>query len=220
MILNWVTEIIWRAVGLVDFGLSLIGVRPQKRIYVGVIIPRRDGRAIASEAQILPQIEKAKQLYDSLCNITIVYAGTCVAEYDAPDGALNVGCNAEGFFSDWWLGGSYIESVSAFCEFSDGWRRVLGYGAEIIVFVVANVEPDTATSSTVGCSFASSQNYVVVEANAGVSVAAHEMGHACWLSHVTDDSGNLMWPSNIAANPTLTDWQISLVRWSKHCVYF
>jgi hypothetical protein len=218
-ILNWVTEVIWRIVGLLDFGLSLVGIRPRKRMYVGVIIPLKDGKPIATEADILPQIDKAKELYDRLCNIEIVYVGTCFAGADAPEGALRISCDAGGFFSDWWLGGAYIEVSSATCEFSDGWRRVGGYGAEIIVVVVENVEPDDSTSNTVGCSFASTHNYVIVEATAGSAVAAHEIGHACWLAHVTDDNGNLMWPSNLAVNPTLTNLQISLVRWSKHCVY-
>src|SRR6266508_2434431 len=218
-VLNWVTEIIWRIVGLLDLVASLVGIRFEKRMYVGVIIPSRDGRPITTEAAILPQIEKAKELYKKLCNVKIVYTGACVAGMDAPEGALEVGCDAGGFFSDWWIGGSYFELVSATCKFEDGWRRVLGYGAQIIVFCIADVLPDTATSSTVGCSFASTHNYVVVEASAGESVAAHEIGHACWLAHV-DDRTNLMWPSNLAADPTLTNGQIALVRCSKHCVYF
>lgn len=79
--------------------------------------------------------------------------------------------------------------------------------------VVDNVLPDSATSSTVGCSFGSTHNYVVVEAPTNAAIAAHGIGHACWLEH-DDDSGNLMWPSTLAADPTLSNWQISLVRWS------
>lgn len=218
-VLNWVTEIIWRIVGLIDLGLSLIGVRFEKRMYVGVVIPSRDGRPITTEAQILPQIDKAKELYKNLCNVKIVYTGACTAGTDAPDGALEIGCDAGGFFSDWWLGGSYIEFVTATCKFDGGWRRVLGYGAQIIVFCVPEVTPDSATSDTVGCSFASTHNYVVVEPTASAPVAAHEIGHACWLPHV-DDPANLMFASNLAVNPTLTNGQIALVRWSKHCVYF
>jgi hypothetical protein len=217
---NWLTEIFWRLVGLLDFGLSLLGVRWEKRIYVGVVIPLRDGVPITTEAQILPQIDKAKDLYKKLCNIKLVYTGACNAPFDAPEGALTVGCDAGGFFSDWWVGGSYIELASESCKFEDGWRRVLGYGAQIIVFYVSNVTPDSPPTFTVGCSFASTHNYVVVEPTAGPAVAAHEIGHACWLSHVPEDPTNLMFPSNLAADPILTSWQVSVVRWSKHCVYF
>lgn len=218
-ILNWVTEIIWRIAGLLDFVGSLVGIRLRKRMYVGLIILRKDGKPLATEADVLPLIDKAKDLYNKLCNVEIVYSGACTASIDAPGGALQVNCDASGFFSDWWVGGSYIEFVTATCKFSDGWRRVIGYGAQIVVAVIENVGPDSASSDTVGCSFASTQNYVVVEPTAGPSVAAHEMGHACWLSH-TSDSANLMWPSSLAADPTLTDWQVSVIRWSKHCVYF
>jgi hypothetical protein len=219
-ILNWVTEIIWRLVGLLDFVGSLIGIRPEKRIYFGLVILRQNGTPLTTEAAMLPMITKATDLYKNLCNVKLVYSGACTAGIDAPDGALNVNCDGGGFFSDWWVGGSHIEFVTSTCKFSDGWRRVVGYGAEIVVVVIANVGPDSTSSDTVGCSFASTHNYVVVEPGAGPAVAAHEMGHACWLSHVTDDANNLMWPSNIAANPTLTNLQVSLIRWSKHCVYF
>ena len=96
---------------------------------------------------------------------------------------------------------------------------MLSYGAEIVIIPVLNVTPDTPASSTVGCSFTSTHNYVVVEPTAGPAVAAHEMGHACWLSHV-DSKDNLMFASSIATDPTLTGGQVALVRWSKHCVYF
>ena len=38
-VLNWVTEIIWRAVGFLDFLASLAGIRPRKRMYFGVVVP-------------------------------------------------------------------------------------------------------------------------------------------------------------------------------------
>jgi hypothetical protein len=218
-VLNWVTEIIIRLVGLIDFLASLAGIRLEKRMYVGVVIPRQDGVPVMTEAQILPLIQQAQQLYKSLCNIKIIYSGACVAQIDAPNDALRIGCDAGGFFSDWWVGGSYIEFITSTCKFDDGWRRVLGYGAQIVVVTVADVGPDTATTDTVGCSFASTHNYVVVEPGAGPSVAAHEIGHACWLWHVSDPA-NLMFPSNLVANPTLTNVQVAMVRWSKHCVYF
>jgi hypothetical protein len=218
-IINWFTEVVWRLVGLVDLGLGALGIRPEKKIHVSLLIPRSDGRPITTEAAMMPQILKATELYKKLCNVKIVYKGACIAPLDAPSDALTVGCDASGFFSDWWIGGSYDQISSATCAFDDGWRRVTGYGGEIIIIPILNVTPDSATSSTVGCSFASTHDYVVVEPSSGVSVSAHEMGHACWLSHV-DSADNLMFASNLAADPTLTGGQVALVRWSKHCVYF
>jgi len=215
-ILNWVTEIVWRLVGLIDFGLSLLGVRWKKHMYVGLLIPRSNGFPITTEAAMMPQIERAKQLYKRLCNIEIVYTGACVAPLDAPLDALTVGCDAGGFFSDWWFAGSYIEFCSASCKFRDGWRRVLGLGAEIIVVPVFNVTPDPKT----GCSYAATHNYLVVEPTARPVVAAHEIGHTCMLLHRGDEPDNLMFPATHAVEPTLTDWQVSVVRSSKHCVYF
>jgi hypothetical protein len=218
-ILNWLTEVVWRAVGLIDLALGAFGVRFEKRMHVGLMIPRVNGQPITTEAAMMPQIVKAQEIYKRLCNVKIIYSGACIAPVDAPSDALTVGCDASGFFGDWWLAGSFDEFATATCKFTDGWRRVLGYGAEIVVIPVLNVTPDTATSFTVGCSFTSTHNYVVVEPTAGPAVAAHEMGHACWLAHV-DSTDNLMFASNIATDPTLTGGQIALVRWSKHCVYF
>ncbi len=132
---------------------------------------------------MLPQINTARDLYRRLCNIELVYTGACVAPFEAPSEALTVGCDAGGFFGDWWLAGSFNELATSTCKFGDGWRRVVGLGAEIVVIPVVNVTPDTATRLTVGCSFASTHNYVVVEPGSGPAVAAHEIGHACWLPH-------------------------------------
>jgi hypothetical protein len=218
-ILNWVTEAVNRAVGLVDFGLGLIGVRPEKLIYVGVMIPSTGGQPITTEATMMPMITAAQTLYKKYCNVRIVYTGACAANPGAPDNALTISCDAQGFFADWWSGGSWIEFASARCKYEDGWRRVVGWGAQIIVLPILNVTPDTATQSTVGCSFAATHDYVVVEPGASANTAAHEIGHACLLTH-GDDSGNLMWAGTIAANPSISSWQAAVIRWSRHCVYF
>jgi len=220
-ILNWVTEIIWRLVGLIDFLGSLVGIRPRKKMYFGVVIPSVDGAPIVPDADVQPQIDAVISFYDSTCNINAIFTGICHTDISPPDGGLVVDCDAGGFFSDWWIGGSYFELASATCKFTDSFRRIIGLGAELIVFVVQNVNPDTATFFTNGCSFTSTHNYVVIEAKPTDSpfVATHEIGHACWLGHESD-TANLMNPSVPNSNPTLTNLQVSLVRWSKHCVYF
>lgn len=211
---NWVTEIIWRVVGIIDFLASLAGIRPRKKMYFGVIVPPIT--PIATDADIQRQVDATIDLYDRTCNINMIFTGICHTDIPPPDGGLTVGCDAGGFFGDWWLPGSYFEFASATCKFKDGFRRLLGLGSEIIVFIVQNVTP----ANTNGCSFASTHNWVVIEAlpTDSAFVAAHEIGHACWLTH-DGDPANLMASITPAANPTLTNLQISVVRWSKHCVY-
>ncbi|SRR6266498_567625 len=215
-ILNWVTEIVWRAVGFIDFLASLAGIRPRKKMYFGVIVPSVNETPIVTDADIQRQVDAAIDFYDRTCNINLIFSGICHTSISPPEAGLSVGCDTGGFFNDWWLAGSYFEFASATCKFKDSFRRVIGLGAEIIVFIVRDVTP----ANTNGCSFASTQNYVVIEAKPTdqAFVAAHEMGHACWLPHV-DDPANLMSPSTPAANPTITNTQVALVRWSKHCVY-
>ncbi len=215
-ILNWVTEIVWRLVGLIDFLASLAGIRPRKKMYFGVVAPSVRGVPIVTDADIQRQVDAAVNFYDQTCNINLIFTGICHSDISPPDAGLTLDCDAGGFFNDWWLAGSYFEFAAATCKFSDTFRRVIGLGAEIIVFIVRDVTP----ANTNGCSFASTHNYVVIEAKPTdqAFVAAHEMGHACWLPH-DGDPANLMSPITPATNPTLTNVQIAVVRWSKHCVY-
>jgi hypothetical protein len=213
-ILNWITEIIWRLVGLLDFLASLAGIRPRKKMYFGVIVPPIT--PIASDANIQRQVNAVINFYDTTCNINMIFTGICHTNLPPLGRRLTISCDAGGFFGDWGLTGSYFELASATCKFTDSFRRVIGLGAEIIVIIVQNVTP----ANTNGCSFASTHNWVVIEAlpTDQAFVAAHEIGHACWLPH-DGNPANLMAASTPTVNPTLTNLQIALVRWSKHCVY-
>ncbi|MDP3642921.1 MAG: hypothetical protein Q8S54_06980 [Bacteroidota bacterium] len=215
-ILNWVTEIIWRIVGLIDFVGSLLGIRPRKKMYFGVVVPSVGGVQIVPVVDIMRQVNSAIAFYDTTCNINLIFTGICKTGITPPAAGLSVSCDAGGFFNDWWLAGSYFEIASATCKFTDSFRRVIGLGAEILVFIVQDVTPP----NTNGCSFTSTHNYVVIEAKPAdqAFVAAHEMGHACWLSHDSDTT-NLMNPITPATGPVLSNLQVSVVRWSKHCVY-
>lgn len=213
---NWITEIIWRLVGIFDFLGSLVGIRPRKKMYFGVVVPSVGGTPIASDAEIMRQVNATIAFYDTTCNINVIFTGICHTSIDPPDAGLTVGCDAGGFFNDWWLAGSYFEFATSLCKFRDTFRRVIGHGAELIAFIVNDVTPP----GTAGCSFGSTHNYVVVEATPAIQdlMIAHEFGHSCWLPH-DGDPANLMNPVPPFSTATLTDLQISLVRWSKHCVY-
>lgn len=222
-VLNWVTEVIWRLVGLIDFGLSLLGVRPRKKMYFGVIIPVINGVPIATQADVQPQVDSVIEVYNRTCNIDARFTGFCETAIAPPDGTIVVNCDVGGFFEDWWLKGSWFEFVSRTCKFESNWRRIVGYGGELLGFVVNNVTPDGAGFLTIGCSFAATHDYVAIEGTPGItaSTLAHEIGHACLLPHDSSDPANLMSPiAPAAALPTLTNLQSSTVRWSRHVTYF
>ncbi|MGH2667235.1 hypothetical protein [Flavobacterium sp.] len=222
-IINWITEIVWRIIGLPDFIASLAGIRPLKKMYVKLIILNRDGRPHTNEATAIRGIRTAQNIFRTQCNVNLIYTGVCIPKLNTPDDANNVDCGAGGFFSDWWIAGSYYELVSADCAFEDGLKRVLGYGSELIVFVVENINP----AATVGCSFAATHNYVVVEPNlTGIQSIAHEIGHSCLMPHIDDDRNNLMFPTiNVdgttgeLVNFAMSNLQIATLRGSRHCVY-
>ena len=219
---NWLIEVAWRLVGLLDFGLSLVGIRPRKKMYFGVVIPVIDGNPLATEAEVQPQVDAVIEIYNRTCNIDARFTGFCRTDLAPPGGAIVIACDGGGFFADWWLSGSWIELVSRACKFESNWRRISGYGGELIGLVVNNVTPDSASSSTVGCSFAATHDYVAIEANKGIdpAVLAHEIGHACLLPHDESSPSNLMFPTTSGtAMPVLSNLQISTVRWSRHVTY-
>ncbi|MNF76928.1 hypothetical protein D3C84_590540 [compost metagenome] len=221
-VINWITEIVWRIVSLPDFLASLVGVRLLKKMYVKLIILNNNGTPHTDEATVIRGIRTAQNIFRTQCNVNLIYTGACVPKLNTPGDANNVECGAGGFFSDWWIGGSYYELVSADCAFEDGLKRALGYGSELIVFVVQNITPDR----TVGCSFAATHNYILVEPNiSGIQSIAHEIGHSCLMPHNEDSRTNLMFPSisvdsaGELVNFNMTNLQIATLRGSRHCVY-
>jgi hypothetical protein len=173
-ILNWLTEIIWRLVGLIDFLGSLVGIRPRKKMYFGVVVPSIGGAPIAPDSEVMRQVNATISFYDTTCNINMIFTGICHTTIDPPGGRLTQDCDAGGFFTDWLLDGSYYEFASALCKFRDSFRRVIGLGAEIIAFVVQEINP----GGTNGCSFASTHNYVTIEARPEIRTSCSRMRSA------------------------------------------
>lgn len=225
-IVNWVTDIIWRLVSLPDLIASLLGLMVPKKIYVKGIILNDNGTPFSSEAEIMPSIEFASAVFQRECNVRLIYTGTCVPKINTPTEAQTVDCGSGGFFADL-LGiqGAHFELVSSDCGFKDGFRRVIGLGAELMVFIIRDVQPSEPDNNKIGCSFAATHNYVSVEAGALRAkipdTVAHEIGHACDLTHTDDSSAsltNLMFPSNARTAHTLSTFQKAWFRSSKHCV--
>jgi hypothetical protein len=178
-----------------------------------LVILNSEHAPIASEASIMPSIRLAQDIYRRECNINLIYTGVCIPKNTAPSEALTISCDAGGYFADWWVAGSYYEYTSADCGFEDGFRRVTGIGAEIIVFIVKDVTPN----NTIGCSMGPVLNYVVIQANSPDCIA-HEIGHACGLWHVTDVN-NLMNPELVSTALHLDNGQRAILRNSRHCTF-
>ena len=215
-IINWGEELLWRGIGLPDLILTLVGVQLPKKMYVKVIILNNNGTSFTDEATVLPFIQAAQSIYRNQCNINLIYTGACLPKLNTPSQAQVISCDAGGFFADWWIAGSYYELVSSTCAFEDGSRRVIGYGGELIAFIIQNVTPDTP-GNTIGCSMGPTHNYIVEEVG-NLTGIAHELGHACGLPHL-NSATNLMNPIVTSTSLQLTTWQRAVVRNSRHCVF-
>lgn len=226
-IIDWVSEIANRVLGIFDFVLSLAGVRLRKRMYVGLIATRADGKPLADDPDRREHFETsiavAKALLHRRCNVELVYTGRCEFANPPPEGVRRFQCNAGGFFGEW-LHTWYYEMAALSCRPRDSWRRIAGHGAELLGFIVERVEPAKA-----GCAFANHPYFVLAAGHASTSTLLHEIGHCCMLTHRDTETTNLMYPSgsrDAAAeggdpeNLVITTWQAAVIRSSRYCSYF
>ncbi len=243
-IINIVTTIVATIVSLGDALLGLIGIRPEKKLRVCTVILRDEaGNPVAPVSYAVDLLQVAANVFKRDANVRLVplapfkydsgFAGApivtadwVVTESGGSDGdTLDAPCNAG---SDWWLGGSKFQfKVSTNCFFG-AWRRVTGYGSPVTCFVIRSIP------GAFGCSLWIT-DYLTVIQQAPVRppglinrrVLAHEAGHSTNLWHVNAGSNptNLMGVPWTAAVPDLTqsrleDWQVLLVRASRHVTYF
>lgn len=210
-IINVVTEIVWRVVGHVDAILDALGVTLLKKMRVCVIILRDEkGTPLATEADLQPAIDSAKQIYLDAANVKLIVERIHTLDDPAPGYALDVSCGAGALGEDLWLAGAYFDLQSSLHCITGTVSRVLGYGGQISVFVVRDIP-----GSTAGCSLGPLSDYVTVEGATGICFA-HELAHACGLWHYGP-------PTNLAngtcAGTELKWWQRVIVRNSRHVTY-
>ncbi len=215
--------------GLLDFLGSLVGVLPEKKMRVCTIILRDElGDPVDTRENLVPQLQNVVDIYKREANIRVIpsapfqfdsaFGDPEVATEDwvhvqgrgsnNPD-VLDVPCDGGILTRDLGTAGGQFELIaSTECFYSNG-RRVIGYGAPIIVFIVRSV------GSGGGCSLGPLTDYVVVERGRGPDsgTIAHEIGHACNLLHA-DDPSNLMNPDR--SGNQLTRFQVAMVRASRH----
>jgi hypothetical protein len=248
-ILNGLTYIGALVGSLVDAGLGLIGIRPEKLLRVcTVILKDENGNPVSTKADVVTMLQLASDIYKRDVNVRILplkpfkystgfsNAETVDESWVQIDGnngdsdTLDVPCDAGG---DWLLNGSKFQwKVSTLCFFGS-WRRVLGYGSPVTVFIMRS------TPGVLGCGLGIVDYVTIASATTfpdgldqSPRTIGHEIGHACMLLHTCVDDGisNLMATggacsptSNIEPNrftPIIADWQALIIRASKHVSYF
>ncbi|WP_420460846.1 hypothetical protein [Neolewinella sp.] len=244
-IINGITLVVNVLIALPDALLGWLGIRPEKKLRVcTVILSDEKGSPVATRAQVVPMLQLAADMYKRDANVRLITSqafqydsGFTAAEtvdeswitIDAntsDNDTLEAECNAGG---EWLLGGTKFQFKSSTLCFFGNWRNVLGYGAPINCFVIRDIP-----GNAVGCSLFITDYITVDQAAVATSprTIGHEIGHSCMLWHVCvdDDITNLMGTQGACdptsttasdrANPTMHDWQVILVRASKHVSYF
>ncbi|WP_217577802.1 hypothetical protein [Mesorhizobium sp. GbtcB19] len=247
---TWVKTIIgatiwaWsQFVGLLDAGLSLIGIRPLKNLRLHVIILMRPDRSLTVQPDdIQLALQRTEQIFRDKADIKVT---TTVHLVHGPSvkNALVVDTGVGLFAEDMGDAGIYFQTTIADLLYEHNLPLLIGIGAPIVAFIVDGVG-DTET----GCSAGPLASYVCVQGgmmvvfpqldpvtadfkqykNATVQLAsntlAHELGHACGLAHdgvfVGDaDRTNLMYPAWENRGDNLSPFQRAIVRSSPHVTY-
>jgi hypothetical protein len=231
---NFILTVVWSIVGLGDLFLALIGILPEKKLRICVIILRDEmGRLIDTRANLIPQVQNAIDIFRREANVRIIpsapfqYDSGFVGSERATEAwihtdrrgrneptVLDVACGPAAAGEDLLAAGGQFElKASTICFYSNA-RRVVGYGAPVIVFIVRSV----GGTDESGCSLGPLTDYVTVEANGSSdsNVLGHELGHACNLWHI-NDRNNLMNPDRAADR--LERWQVAILRNSRHVTY-
>jgi hypothetical protein len=238
---SFVTEVINRlASAVVDGALELLGIRPEKRMRVCVLVPEQFSE---STDDVVDQLQVAVDTFRDEANVRILPTNvhgddktlfdfrTPFADHETVDESWinhvdiqndnveNVACGVEGFLEDT-AGQRDFGRFDITC-IRGSTRKLIGYGAPVkIVYVGSH------TGGSVGCSFSGFLSDFVTVNNPDAAnppepdTTAHELGHHCGLPH-TDSPPNLMHtPANARTGQNLTRLQTVAVRNAKSVTFF
>jgi hypothetical protein len=257
---NLILTVVWGIASILDFILALLGILPEKRMKLLVVIQRQEnGGSVATVEEALLLLQAAIDTYKDQANVRILPAGYfkyASAFQDTPTASnpyvmteanmsasdtLDVCCGGCAFGDNFkTVGPSFQQKMTLDC-FGGNASALIGYGAPVCAFAVRKFTDEDDPGW--GCSLGPIVDYVTVDvhdaavagANAGDPHAfgsalslAHEVGHACNLTHqdaaflpwggdVSD--GNLMHHKPTHRGPSLTRWQVATLRTSRHVTY-
>lgn len=151
-VLNGTTHIVFIAAGLIDAGLGLIGIRPEKKLRICTVILRdENGSAVVTVDFAKALLQLAVNVYKRDANVRIMPLGpfkysTGFADAETVDDSwvivdggssdstlLDVPCD---LWADWLGTGMGFQFKSSTLCFFGSWRRVVGYGAPVSCFII------------------------------------------------------------------------------------
>jgi len=234
-LLAWILGIVQMiylfVLGILDTIIEWCGLRPEKKLRVcTIILADENGQPVTSAGTVVPMLQKAIDVFKQEANVRVVPVGPF--HYTSPFGSnetasedwvhvrskpsrkriLDLGGEVASLAADLIdIGGDYNMITNTGC-FYPTWRRVIGYGAPITVVAIRSM------GQGIGRSLGPLTDYLVIDVSGGDdTLIAHEMGHACYLWHV--ENGGLMHPDG-SRGTSLSWWQRSIVRSSRHVTYF
>jgi hypothetical protein len=231
---NVVVEAIWRIIGIPDLIAGLLGFRPEKKLRVCtfILLDEKDV-PLAPTSDVVNALQMAIDIFKEEANVRLVRSApfqfgsgfadkeTATADWvgtrDMPTLDMECGVGAAG--EDLWLSGTDYEVNMSFGCFYGKFRRLIGYGAPVTVFVVRSIKGAT------GCSLGPLTDYVTVVAAMSTddTTIAHELGHSCGLDFPKNHSDvpeHLMYPTDSSIRRKMSTKQVLLFRNSRHVSYF
>jgi hypothetical protein len=182
---------------------------------VAVLILSDASGPLCTEADVLPSLDRADQIFREQAGIRVRTVSVRVVAEPAPQQALEPRANQR----------LLLDDIQGHTEF---YRRQLapaGVGSPVTVVVVREIE-----GRTTGCSLGMTADWVICQRSLFLAsnpqgyddtVLAHELGHALNLPHHGDQQ-NLMFPSSSPPNglrgSALRPWQGWVLGANRHTV--
>jgi hypothetical protein len=215
--LKWIWSTIltavWGLASVPEALLALAGVRWEKRLRVQVVVLRDEaGEPVVALERLDEHLALAREIFASKARVRIEVEDISVSARPSATGLLEPGCHTVGsFVEDLGRRGSAYELLSSTEASAGNFRRLVGYGAPVVVLVVRSFR-----TKHLGCSLGPLTDYVTIAA-ANAICLAHELGHACGLPH-SKRKDNLM--SRFCGQREIAGWQVAVIRSSRHVTTF
>ncbi len=205
-IFGLIQTIVCRALGLLDMLAWVARIRPAKKLRLRVIVVNDGSGPVVAKASVLVEVQELVDIFYDKANIRVIpdnplvfrtgfhqkdTAGDeFVHEMDkSPNAIVKVRSGLGSYLQDLWIQGFWYELLMARHNLWGNFRRLLGYGAPLVVFAVKDYH-----STDIGNSLAVLTDYLTVEGPevADKTTIAHEAGHSCGLFLHSGSSSNFM----------------------------